>query len=562
MTLFRPVVPAALCGLLLITPALGHEGHDHGDAPPVLTLQTAPRASSSAPPFELVAVAKGTMLTIYLDHFETNMPIVGAAIDIETPSGPMQAQPSDDVYLLEADWIAATGTHELLFTVADASNIDFLTASLTIPAPAAPVAAPETSGALAGLWGRAAAVQSGLVNLAKGGGSGPASPVAIAALLAAFLAGALLMALLRRRTAIVTIGGAVLILGFSASLALAEAAPPDTAIRDMAQRLPDGSVFAPKPAQRILAIRTIQAAQGQHRSAISMPGRVVPEPSASGFVQSAIGGRLSAPDGGFLSIGTRVDAGQVLGYVRPTVGAADQTSQRQSRSELERQLALQQRQTERLRALAEKGTVSRTQLEEAELTLTGLRDQLVGLEDPNQNAEELLAPIAGTISKANAWPGLIVDSDSEIFHVIDATRLRVEAMHFGDQPVADTASIRGRDGSKVSLTLLGAGFPENGRAQPLHFSIVQAEGVPVPGSVVTVYAETAGDAVGVAVPREAVVRSTNGQDMVYVHVAPEIFEPRPVRVAPLDASSVLIAAGVADGDRLVTQGAELLNQFR
>lgn len=562
MTLIRSVVPAALCGLLLITPARGHEGHDHGDAPPVLTVQTAPRASASAPPFELVAVANGNMLTIYLDQFETNTPIIGATIDVETPAGAMQAQPSGDVYRLEADWIAAPGTHELLFTVADDSSIDFLPASLAIPAPAAPAAALAASGAFASLPGMVAAAQQGLRDLARRAGTAPAGPAAVAALLAAFVAGALLMALLRRRTAVVTIGGAVLILGLSASLAVAEAVPADTAIRDVAQRLPDGSVFAPKPAQRILAIRTLQAAQGQHRSAISMPGRIIPDPSASGLVQSATGGRLSAPEGGFLSIGSKVEAGQVLGYVLPIVGAADQTSQRQSRLELERQLTLQQRQTERLRSLAGKGTVSRAQLEEAELTLTGLRDQLVGLEDPNQNAEELLAPIAGIISKANALPGQIVDSASEIFHIIDPSRLRVEAMHFGDQPIADTASIRGRDGSKVSLTLLGAGLPENGRAQPIHFAVEMAEGVPGPGSVVTVFAETSSDAEGVAVPREAVVRGTNGQDMVYVHVAPEIFEPRLVRVAPLDAASVLIAAGVDSGERLVTQGAELLNQFR
>lgn len=79
MTLIRSVVPAALCGLLLITPALGHEGHDHGDAPPVLTLQTAPRASASAPPFELVAVANGNMLTIYLDQYDES------ELDTSTP---------------------------------------------------------------------------------------------------------------------------------------------------------------------------------------------------------------------------------------------------------------------------------------------------------------------------------------------------------------------------------------------------------------------------------------------------------------------------------------------
>ena len=58
------------------------------------------------------------------------------------------------------------------------------------------------------------------------------------------------------------------------------------------------------------------------------------------------------------------------------------------------------------------------------------------------------------------------------------------------------------------------------------------------------------------------IRGANGEDIVYVHTDPEVFEPRAVRTEPLDATRVLIVAGVASGDRLVTQGAELLNQLR
>ena len=50
--------------------------------------------------------------------------------------------------------------------------------------------------------------------------------------------------------------------------------------------------------------------------------------------------------------------------------------------------------------------------------------------------------------------------------------------------------------------------------------------------------------------------------MVYEHVAAERFEPRPVRVEPLDGDRVFIATGLAAGKRLVVQGAELLGQVR
>jgi membrane fusion protein, heavy metal efflux system len=66
----------------------------------------------------------------------------------------------------------------------------------------------------------------------------------------------------------------------------------------------------------------------------------------------------------------------------------------------------------------------------------------------------------------------------------------------------------------------------------------------------------------VAVPREAVLRGSNGQSLVFEHSNPERFVPREVRVEPLDGAKVLIVAGVEPGRRIVTQGAELLNQIR
>ena len=67
---------------------------------------------------------------------------------------------------------------------------------------------------------------------------------------------------------------------------------------------------------------------------------------------------------------------------------------------------------------------------------------------------------------------------------------------------------------------------------------------------------------GIALPRSAVVRSANGQDLIYEHVSAERFQPRPVRIEPLDGERVLVAAGIATGKRIVVQGAELLDQVR
>jgi cobalt-zinc-cadmium efflux system membrane fusion protein len=66
----------------------------------------------------------------------------------------------------------------------------------------------------------------------------------------------------------------------------------------------------------------------------------------------------------------------------------------------------------------------------------------------------------------------------------------------------------------------------------------------------------------VAVPRSALVRGSNGVDLVLEKTAAERFMPRQVRVEPLDADNVLVTSGLEAGKRIVTQGAELLSHVR
>ena len=49
---------------------------------------------------------------------------------------------------------------------------------------------------------------------------------------------------------------------------------------------------------------------------------------------------------------------------------------------------------------------------------------------------------------------------------------------------------------------------------------------------------------------------------VWVHEAPEVFVPRRVQVAPLDAGRVRVLGGLTAGERVVVQGAPLLGAVR
>lgn len=544
MTHLRTGVFVALLSLISF-PALSHEGHSHGDEAPPPTIVTAPRATAASTLFELVAVADGPALTVYIDRFDTNEPVTGATVSVETPAGPVTATADGDVYLLDAPLAAEAGDYELLFTVEAGTDIDFLTATLSIPAPVAAPTEAATSLDLPQLL--AAPSQSEALKMAALGGAG-------------FLLGLAVMALRRRRVLAAGVAVAVLAVMVTTSVAIAETTAP--IVRDVAQRLPDGRVFAPKAAQRILAIRTVLAEEAEHRRSIELAGRVIPDPNASGFVQTAVGGRLAPPPEGFPVLGSTVEAGQLMALVEPSLAAADRSSIRQTKAELDQEIALEERQLARYRPLAAAGTISKAQLEEVELTLQGLRDRRAALDALPANAETLVAPVAGIVSKANAAPGLIAETNTEVFHIIDPAKLWVEAALFTDAEVAGAASVAAPDGQSIPLSLIGKGFAEDGQARPVQFRIDQPTSHLQVGDRVTVYAETADVTTGIGVPRDAVIRGGNGENIVFLHVGPELFEPRPVRTAALDGGRVIVVAGIEAGDRVVTQGAELLNQLR
>ncbi|MBL8409409.1 MAG: efflux RND transporter periplasmic adaptor subunit, partial [Candidatus Accumulibacter sp.] len=73
----------------------------------------------------------------------------------------------------------------------------------------------------------------------------------------------------------------------SAPLAVAPVhAQGQVAFIEPALRLPDGSVFVPKSAQRQLALRTQTARKGEFPRTVELNGRVVGDPNAGGRVQT------------------------------------------------------------------------------------------------------------------------------------------------------------------------------------------------------------------------------------------------------------------------------------
>src|SRR6516165_958516 len=559
-----PILPIFAVAALLLTAAWtnsrAHEGEDHDESSPIsVAVSAAPRTEAASERFELVAIANGGALMIYLDHLRDNNPVTNAAITVETPDGSVVASPEQGgTYKLPAPWAAMPGHYDLIFTVESDGTADVLTGTLKVPtATPSPQSAP--TGSSGGLLSRLRQQTEGRV------------PLLFLTSIVAFVLGVVVMGLLARRKLVPAVALLAILAAVLTTAALAhEGEDHGPAVvnavvqsdRDLAKRLPDGSLFVPKPTQRLLAIRTDVATSALHRRTIELPGRIIPDPNASGYVQASAGGRVSAPTGGFPRLGTRVNQGDVLAYVTPPLQAIDVSDMRQRQGELDQQISIVERRIARYETLAQRGAVTQVQLDESKLELQGLKDQRSALDRARVEPEALAAPVSGIVAEMNAVAGQMAQTNTILFQIIEPTRLWVEALSFDTLTGTQSAVAKISGGRSLALTYQGAGFADRNQAIPVHFKIEGDTSGLRAGQFVTVLAATTDEREGIAVPRASVVRTQTGQDLAFEHISAERFEPRSVRIEPLDGERVLIVSGLKTGARIVTHGAELLDQVR
>ena len=547
MTIKKILTLLVTAALLALVPQLSraHEGHDHDAETKASSVPAAPRAEGASNAFELVAVAQNGELIIYLDRFATNEPVSDAALAVETPAGSVEAKfTPDGTYRLPAPWAQSAGRYNLIFTVTKGEIADVLPLTLELAAATAPGFA-QTGWRLASSgWGGEFII---FVIAAVAGGTG-------------FVLG-------RRRS----VAALLLVVGFGALMTEGvrahegedhgtQAATPKAA-RDVAQQLGDDTIFVPKSTQRILAIRTQIAQADNYRRGVELPGRIIPDPNASGYVQASVGGRLSPPEGGFPRLGTAVKKGDVLAYVTPPMQAIDASDMRQRQGELDQQINIVERRLKRYETLAQSSAIPKSQYDDTKFELEGLLDRRAALDKSRREVEALVAPVDGVVADGSPVAGQIAQTNAVIFQIVDPSKLWIEALSYDVLPGLQKAVAR-LGGKELSLSFRGAGLADRNQSIPIHFAIQRDVSGLRAGQFVTVLAETAETQSGVAVPRASVVRNSSGQDVVYEHVTAERFQPRPIKLEPLDSERVLIAQGLKPGTRIVVQGAELLDHIR
>jgi RND family efflux transporter MFP subunit len=348
------------------------------------------------------------------------------------------------------------------------------------------------------------------------------------------------------------VGGTFVIEGFTV-LAHDEALPPEEA--------GDEGISFLKEQQWKVPFATAAAAVQPTRKTVRSIARVLPAPAAHVEVVAPVDGVIQARGAGDLALpGAEVRRGSVVVRLAPTLQGGGWTDAEIAYAQAERDL-------ERARRLREVDAISARDFELAENEFRAReagRRRLAG--SGTDGVLSLTAAISGRVIDWRVRPGQHVRAGDHLMTIVDPGTVWLEARVYEQdfrglgQPVGLYVNGGDADGgwsvAEGDLKVLsrGGALDPATRTIPVLLEVANAAGRLSINETVPVELVAGDGAVGLVVPREAVLRD-EGVQVVYVQAGGETFERRVVRVGARHAGLVTVLEGLRPGERVVTRGA-------
>ena len=122
--------------LMAASPAVADDSHNHDHDKPAAAGTASPRLEAHSDLFELVGVVDKGQMTVNLDRYATNEPVLGAKIEYESGTNKGIAAPqADGAYLIKFDALTKPGELPFAFTVSAGADTDLLAGDLDLKDP-------------------------------------------------------------------------------------------------------------------------------------------------------------------------------------------------------------------------------------------------------------------------------------------------------------------------------------------------------------------------------------------------------------------------------------------
>lgn len=338
---------------------------------------------------------------------------------------------------------------------------------------------------------------------------------------------------------------------------------------------PEGISFLKEQQWRILSkTRPVERAKLTQR--VPLPATLIPAPGSKASVHSPVIGRVVEQ---VARLGAETKAGDLLAWVEPGFTEFTTKLVEAEAEGIRAKANLEQARLvfERTKKLHEQQAKSNRELQETELALRaaqGAYDAALALQKVYQGTGAqmtdgsvrlgLKAPIEGILDKVMVGVGDRVTPEQPLFTIVNPARVYLQAQ----VPAQRLAEVNtelgthfqiGSDRSQPALTNLqfvaiGRELDPLTRTIPITYEFSNQDR-PLPiGTLGTLFLATGSGTNSLAVPPSAIVED-EGVPVVFVQLSGETFDKRDVDIGIRDGHLTEIRSGLAEGERVVVDGA-------
>ena len=329
-----------------------------------------------------------------------------------------------------------------------------------------------------------------------------------------------------------------------------------------------------KEQQWKIPFATLAVSERTLRASVAATATLRPSNEREAIIAAPDAGLLRQGAQGFPRIGESVQAGQIVAYLAPKLGAEADIAT--LRLEVERaRIAVEQAKVERERleglfkieAIPQKrvtDAIAREKLVQAELSAARQR---VATFSGGNGGIALKSPIAGEIIAVGAIPGAAVTAGQSVVHVADLRRLWLDARVAESEATQlkqpdgaffvvsdDEAPVVLDVGENATLVASGGLVDPETRTVSVIFEFDNPEDRFYAGMRLQARVYTGRTASELAVPATAVI-DDGGASVVFVQREGETFERRVITPGLRDGDWVGVKSGLEPGERVVTMGA-------
>lgn len=344
-----------------------------------------------------------------------------------------------------------------------------------------------------------------------------------------------------------------------------------------------GIIFSPEQQQLVdFAVAVVE--KRKMRSSLPLTGVLRAAAGREALIVASVSGSLSTPPDEFPRFGDKIGKGDVLVKIVPSLGG--ETDPASLELEVRRAHAnyqMAQKEFARLTTLFDQDIVPERRLQEARRAKqlaqaefaaaeARFKQYSTSTEKKSGTATRVISsPIAGIINSVHVTPGAYLNKGDLLFHVVDPSRLWLEA-RVPEVNLAELTDPRGAwftvDGFDASfqidlaqdsrLVALGGVVDPGSRTVPLVFEFPNRGNNKLRiGMFAQVNAIVGETREAIAIPVASVQRHV-GLTVVYVQLRDDAFERRVVSLGIRDQDFIEVKSGINPGERVVTRGAYLV----